>query len=216
MPSRKDELIEAAVEVLTQDTRPRMLEVALPSSCILATKIAVEACRGIGLRARPLPVRAHVFNPTWVERVKAGHVLTPDKETVKEWLRAGAHRVTVGFHGEEERALVTPHANGSPGWNGHLVAIIEESVLLDLALDQTTRPAHDMHVEPVAARPPRELFRTFVRGEAPLEGTVGRCTVAYEARPEEKGYLASPDWADRRRWEGFASASAADIGDRVR
>ena len=62
---------------------------------------------------------------------------------------------------------------------------------------------------------PNGLPKKFERGGR-VEHRVNGCVVVYEAHPEEKGYLAAPDWTDWARRQPFVDATIARLGASAR
>lgn len=128
--------------------------------CILFTRIAVDVCRQRGVRARPLPVSVEITTDA-------------DPEAL----------VLLGVEGR------IPEGAPEDFWDGHLVAILESRLLVDLSIDSISRP--DLGVEP-------EPFMTEVPQEFASGGTVdlvvrgGRAR--YHAHPERKDYRDLPAW----------------------
>jgi hypothetical protein len=122
-------LIDAAVvAVFGKTARPIMRRWMNAASCIGATRTTIEVMRLYGLRAVEHPV-CYAF-----------------QVPARKYARVG------GFS-TEEQAEMRAKATGwkdvlpdGPGWNGHLVALVEDRWLIDPALDQTDAPEFGVSV----------------------------------------------------------------------
>jgi hypothetical protein len=156
--------------------RPIMLEYVERSSCIAATRMGLEVCRYFGIAARPQSVRMMAVNALARAAITAGE--EPD------WA-AGAWSVGIAGNGQ-------PQTPG--GWDGHLV-LVADRTLVDLSLDQASRPAKDLPLNAATFR----LDDTFDHGEW-VHYRLGPATVSYQ-QTRDLTWRTSPDWQARdRRW----------------
>ena len=126
--------------MLLEETLARFAVVARPEivrdhgrkSCVAATWITIEVLRILGVCADPLVVRLTVGNAAY-RRLCQERGIPRTEEELDEWSRAfGAHNIGVGFERE-------------PGGIGaHVVAIADDSYLIDSSLDQATNSANDI------------------------------------------------------------------------
>jgi hypothetical protein len=70
-----------------------------------------------------------------------------------------------------------------------LVAIVSDSYLLDLSLDQASRPQKGIHIYPGGLAIPED----FCSGEAAWREQQG-CLIVYKALPKNKNFVASANW----------------------
>lgn len=173
--------------------QPAMRATFGANACIVATRVAVEVLRHSGVRVQPLAVHVDVFNPPYVERAQAG-----DDDPLRD-PRCWSARL--GFTGEPQTGDRV---------DMHVVAIVEDRLVLDLTLDQCSTPEHDVDLPPGVFY---GLPRGFVRG-GQVEYMVNGCAVVYEAHPDERGYLAAPDWTDRVRRQRFVDQTLARLASK--
>ncbi len=139
-----------------------------PDCCIAATTALIDVLDYFRLTARPLSVIATVFKPVMSERNEREGMPTIE-ETEGDWFPNRFYSLPVGF-GEQQ-----------PGkWPGHLVASLEDRVLIDLTLDQANRPEHGI-VLPMPIIAPRSAG--FLAAVDHVVGTVNHCLAVYEAQP---------------------------------
>jgi hypothetical protein len=128
--------------------------------CILFTRIAVDVARQRGVRARALAVSVE---------------LRGDRDPSTPFL--------LGVEGH------LPEDAPEDAWDGHLVAIFDGRLMVDLAIDSATNAELGIRPEPfVEAASPE-----FVVGgeiELPVEGGIAR----YRAHPERRDYRNLPAW----------------------
>ena len=160
------------------------------NACILATRVAVDVLRHHGVRVEPLAVHVEVFNPAYVQRIERDEAELAITDPT-------CWSARLGFTGGQPADRV----------DMHVVVAVERRLLLDLTLDQCSVPERDVVLKPGGFD---GLPRTFVRGGRAVYHVNG-CNVVYEAHPEEKGYVAMPDWTDRVRRQSFVDATLARL-----
>jgi hypothetical protein len=166
------------MELMCETLPPRLTAAGFSrGTCILHTRLATMLAREAGIRARPLRCNVVVANGKWLELAEE---LDRMPET-REW-RGGEWSLGIG-HGREV---------GQPGYDGHVVVVVEERWVLDLTLDQANRPQHgiNMHLGYFAVTP------EWLRGETMTAFRRDGCFVQYEAVPEDRGFLTVPDWTE--------------------
>lgn len=147
-------------------------------TCILHTRYAVDTLRDLGLRARPFTTRVMVGNAEW-RRIaeQIGRWPQADEWTDEAWC------VGVGF-GADPR-------DERPGYDGHVIAVVNDRWALDLTIDQANRPQYGIELSPHywPATP------AFLRGDEPAQFLVGEGShVHYDAMPDDREFLHTPDW----------------------
>jgi hypothetical protein len=163
---------DEALDFLLHRGREIILERFEPTSCIISTRVAIEVLKVHGLKA----VKVEALNPHAVRDVEA---------------KAAEPRLGSWIVGVEGTGL---HDYDQNSWDGHLVAMFEDSkgeVLLDISADQFARPAKDIHAEPLAIRLTGEwpVGRLWPNGSA----------IAYSPI-RARSYRNSSNWRDRERW----------------
>lgn len=177
---------QQVITALLQVARPEIRTEFREDSCIASTAVGIDVLTHFGVLSEPFPVRTSCFNGRFVARIEAGHPWPRGLE-VHQWAEEDAsYSVGIGF------------GTGQPGkWAGHLVIIAEKQYLIDLSIDQASRPLYNMSFEPLAVR----VDEKFLSGSVPLVFKYEDGIIKIEPLPGNDGYLASPDWtfAGRRR-----------------
>jgi hypothetical protein len=172
----KAKQIEQVVDALL-GAQPAMRAAYGLRRCIVCTRVAIEACRAVELKASPVAVGVDVVMPSGFE----GHM---------------------GFE---------PSGAVNPGdWNGHLVAVIENRLLLDLTLDSITVPDADLYPGPLIA----PVNAKFAKGQMATFEIDDGIEVTYTPHPENREYLTREDWSDRPERERVLPAVLATIKKR--
>jgi hypothetical protein len=177
MPSR--DRVRQLVDRVGDELPPMMTELGYSrSTCILHTRVATTAIRHFGVRARPLACRLMVCNQAYVDlRTELGRPPAPDEYT------AEAHTVGIGY------------GSDGPGYDAHVVTVVEDRYVLDLTLDQASRPQRGIVLEPVYF----EVSKAFLAGDENKGLAINDAYVVYGAVPEDKGFLSVPDWTEPMR-----------------
>jgi hypothetical protein len=128
--------------------------------CILFTRIAVDVCRERGIRAKALPVFVAI-------------AADAEPDTV----------ILLGVEGQR------PENAPEDFWDGHLVAILDRRLMLDLSIDSIARPELGVEPEPFVA----EVLPEFVSGGT-VDLLVRGGKARYTAQPERKDYRDLPAW----------------------
>lgn len=175
------EMIERLCDVVPKHLRAAGYEAW---TCVLHTRVGLDVCRALGLNAKPLPVKTLIYNAEYVRRMlELGR--HPTEEEAQPWFEAGAWAMGAGVRGADRAP------NGRVGYNGHLVLAVEGRWLVDLSLDQFTRPAKDIILRYGYFEAP-----AFVTGAADDYGVeVNGSMVAY-LRHDDRTFLRAPDWIE--------------------
>jgi hypothetical protein len=139
MPGQVQEPPEIAAW-LARHARPLILEHYRADSCIESTAIAIDVLRAYGVGVLPVPVQVKIFNePAWRLFSRGYYGKAPTERVA--WDLSGAWSIGIGY-------IDTPIP--LPGrYAGHLVALLTDGWLLDLSLDQASRPQHGMSLTPL-------------------------------------------------------------------
>lgn len=184
--------IEAALERLVL-AAPQLLRRwrVNPDSCVLATRATCLALAAVGVRASAFPTRLDVFSPSWIEQMRAGwdprQPADPDRQ--RELAERGVWTVAIGDPQGEGR----PRPDGRPGYNAHLLCLVDGRWLVDMTLHQAARPQKGIDVQPHLFAADRELLR----GERPQQMLMRGSLVQYRrlAAPQ---FTRSVDWTQLR------------------
>jgi hypothetical protein len=148
------------------------------SSCIASTRITIDVFHQLGFAAEPLEVVATVGNGAY-SRLRATHGPPLNRASLESWATVqGAQVVGIG------------HSATTGGVGGHLVAVVESSVIVDAALDQANLLVPSLRVPSVVAIELRsgELNSGLVRRFDPA------LFIEYTVRPALNDWRSSPDW----------------------
>lgn len=168
-----DRMVEVLPALMTEKGYGR-------DSCILHSRVAVDFLRRRGLRVRALTVSVSVFNEPWAAWLQElGRMPTNDDQPPTNiW------SVHIGSGAPDE-------VKARPGYDGHVIVIVNERYAVDLTIDQASRPAKGILVGPHWW----VVDHSFITGaSAHAFVTTTHTYVRYEAMPEERGFLTVPDW----------------------
>ena len=175
--------------------RPTVLQVAAVDSCILTTRVTIDVLRRYDVRCRPLAVKLLAMNAEWAKREKSG------EEPTEAWKQQGAWCVGMGYG--------APDHKPEGGFDGHVVTIAEEALLMDLSLDQASRPEHGMRLKPAVFA----LEPAFFLGQAQVWRN-DDAHLAYYPMPDNKRFLQAKDWRQRDITKAIVREVVAKIGRR--
>ncbi len=184
--------LEELLENFAEIARDEILADFTPDCCIASTRITIEVMRNLGIKARPMPVKAVAINPALTRKIDEHgwpEVWPEDWEADDSlWCVALGY----GYDGP-----IDPEKD----YDGHLVALVAGKYLVDASIDQAERIHHDIELPDVLIVPLREGFvagRRSLGAELPNGGVV-----VYWANGDDDGtaWRTAPDWkgADRTR-----------------
>ncbi len=168
--------------------RPLILEQFVLNSCIASTAIAIDALREMGIAAYPLKVRTSVINAAMLAKIEQEGRMPQNAEERRLWQHEnGAYSLGIGYE----------MGDGQP--SVHLVAILpEEMLMLDITLDQASRPQHNILLHPGYG----PVTEEFLSGAEPLTFMASRgVLVRYDADPQDDYFKQAPDWTKVERRE---------------
>ena len=172
--------------MLCKFARPRILLNFRPDSCIASTRIGVDVLRYFRVKTEPIVVKVHVFNKQFMARLDAGQ-FPSSKEDMDRWYgEDGSH--SVGLVSEPPTNI------------GHVVALVENACILDLSLDQASRPQRGIHLQPSGFA----VTEGFLSG-GEMRFRIGESTVFYERVLNNRNFLNAPDWTDLNRTKFIVS-----------
>jgi hypothetical protein len=197
MPSSNVERRTAIIDALPHALRDALAEFDLGrDSCVLSSWLGREVLREHGINATAVPCLAIVANPAlWQlaeeDELALAHLVFEGSE--EELAAAGGYTVGIGFGSKQ------------PGrWQGHLILTTRNpDRLLDLTLDQASRPRHDMIVEPMSVAVDRKALAGLQRGEGAIPVLDQSGTVVL--------YLPHPN--RDLGWKGGSAWGASGISD---
>jgi hypothetical protein len=195
--------VDRAVEIM-KDARPVLLKIlGKANTCIFCTRVACGVFSRLGIVNRPLPVTLSVCNPPL------------RREMMKEPPGPETYGKLCFTTGRKRRKEGDPDVD-THGWWGHLVCLVENRLMLDLALDQCNRPEAGIHLEAAILEPPPEVMTEFLDGwNTGLEAVANDCLLTY-ARLNDESYLTAGDWdREHTREIVLTLADAIEIGIRT-
>jgi len=150
-------------EKLGRFARPLIRQHYNADSCIAATLIVCGALEVLGIRAEPFNANLVACNARWMQLMGERGGWPADEATMLDWTRnLGAWNVGIG--------LSYPHEVKPGQWNGHLVALTEDRVLIDASADQASRPERGLVLPgTILARHTRGFKTGGMRVVVPLE-----------------------------------------------
>lgn len=148
------------------------------NACIAATAITIDALATFGIRAEPCPVKLLALNAAALKLTTAG---VRQAERPDQWASSGALVVAIGCGNRPARP-------GDAAWDGHLVAWVENTWLVDPSAGQVTHQS--VNGGPVAFEAP-PLFR---RGGGMAPYMYGATALLYERNPRNRSYERTPHW----------------------
>ena len=183
--------LQKPVRLLMEYARPEILTTHRPDSCIASTAVGIRVLERFGIGAWPVPVHAVAMNAQYVammNEVATNKEENPDaempEEAQRQWMERGAWSV--------ELSNLPSRADGFDG--GHLVIGIKDH-LVDLSIDQASRPHKGIPLEPLAIDCPQ----SFYEGER-IWRHVGTAILVYRHAPFT-GFLEqlmfSGDWTNK-------------------
>lgn len=179
-------LLDAVVRV----ARPLIREHFNADSCIASTRIGMDVLAHFGVAAVEMPLMAFLFNHEAIKLFEAGMTSQEIGEHVRGISveqEGGAWTLGVGAPG-------APTVSGREGWTGHLVATIPDAgVILDLSLDQASRPQKNMLLKPCWFIVEDEAFWVDPKGRTTIINEAGAMMLDRDALGGTT-YKASPNW----------------------
>lgn len=144
--------------------------------CVLFTRLAVDLARQRGIPARALPVTVE---------------LTGD--------RAPETAFVLGAEG------AVPEGAPPDTWDGHLVAIFDRRLMVDLSIDSATSTELGIAPAPFVIDVPPE----FIQGAEPVTVDVNRGRAVYMPRPDRR------DYRDTVAWQPTPPDEVAKLADHI-
>lgn len=150
---------------------------------VTATRVIYDVLTKLHFKVKPLAVEARAYNPLYTQKLRP-----PDSdEEANKWLEEGCWSVVLGTEN-------VPKAVNK--WSGHLVAIINDICIMDLAIIQAYRPDKNLIVDPVFA----EINGAFLNGYIQRGVENKGCLVVYKAT-DNQDFLKSKEWIDKKSLE---------------
>lgn len=131
----------SVIQRLPQVARPFILPEYGPDSCIASSFIGMKVLQHFKIPAKPLLVYNFILNHGFIAAVNIHSRMPHDAAELEEWhVRFGAHSIGLG---------IRKGLNQQKKLDGHVV-LQTEDYLVDMSLDQASRPEYDMTLFPSA------------------------------------------------------------------
>jgi hypothetical protein len=172
---------ERVIEALVHVARPIILERFNVTSCIASTRIGLLALTEFGVQGRVQNVEYVIVNDAY-------RALTRDLDrlpTFEDMEGTDAHSLGLGV-------------DRGPDEVGHLAIGVGARLLVDLSIDQASRPQKGWaFYEPLVATLPGG----WRKGDERYMTHTPTYTIGIKAVPDNKAWLRSGDWTERWRYE---------------
>lgn len=157
-----------------------------PRICILAARVSLWVLRESGVHATASAVQLAAMNAAY-RRLVIEHGDDPPESARRQCERDGGWSVAIGLG----------HPGGEqPGYNGHVVLIVEDRILFDPSLGQVCRPDKNLIVDPIGLYP---LNRERWGASRAIGYTNAHDTTIVYQRISDRSFVAAPDWTKVRR-----------------
>lgn len=159
-----------------------------PDCCIAATRLALCVLRDrLHMKVQALPIIASAANAVFVRLMTDEGPLNPEAQA--RWAQQGAWVVILGQPDQEQ----------APGrWPGHLAALVNDTILIDLSAHQVSRPEKGVLVSPYVISVPQGFTQGNLFGRRDLpEGGLLQIEIAQGVT----GWQQAPDWQRVKRYE---------------
>lgn len=175
MTEREDRICELLCEV----ARPLILKEFRVNSCVASSRVGKRVLDHYEIPSKPIAVKIDVFNSQYCSLLQERGDFPSTEEGWIEWRDLGAWNV--GIDNEDL---------------GHIVLIVRGNTLLDLSMDQMSRPDKKIILNPSGFSIPDD----FVSNPqwAVFQDVYG-CVARYMAQPENKAFSTSRDWTTKSR-----------------
>lgn len=189
------------VRLLVEMARPMILRRFRPSSCIASTRVAIDVLARFGMPAEPLPVTVYICNEIFARHVERVGQPATEEEARRLFEVDGGHTILIGDR---------PDAD-TQGYPGHLVCLLRPDLMIDLSIDQATRPQKGIVLRPFAV----PVTADFVDGRSARVVGQNGCVLRYQRHPH-RGFKNSGDWRDASRTAPIVDEIARKIRQRLR
>lgn len=177
-------ILDCVIDGLLQYARPEILKEFRADSCIASSAIGIDVLSHFGFISEPFPVQTIIFNQKMADKVEKFGM--PQNGLPDAWVAEGAWSVGVGFGAEIAK----------PGkWQaGHLNILAENRYLIDLSIDQATRPQYQIDMTPFCI----EVSDDFIQRNQARVFKYNDCFLRIVPFSNHD-YSSSPDWCSKLR-----------------
>lgn len=155
------------------------------NSCVATVRVTIDVLKYFGVLAKPVPVRVFILN--------AAAARIAEEQGMEELQRVVQVQEPSDVGGPWTLGL--GHDDGTPGAGHVVVAIVQERTMLDLSLDQASRPLKNLKFEPLVATVDNPAWFTVAGEQVAYEipQTDGNAALLY-THAEGHRYRQSPNW----------------------
>ncbi len=194
--------VKGLAEAFAAVARPEIRQDHTASSCIASTWITLEVMRRFRIAGQPMTVQVDIYNAAFVRReALLGRRPRTRDEAIAWSEQFGTWSVGVGLRTESM----------AQGINGHLVAILDEHLLIDASIDQANVPAHGILLPGVLIAVAPVLF---LDGFEPLRCDVNGSRVVYRVHHLADDFTGSYDWGHNLETDGAVDRILAHLAAR--
>lgn len=210
--------MEKLIEGILQYARPEILKYYRVDSCIVSTRICLNILEHHGFKCFALPCQVNIVNAPYRDFLMKKGRWPKGEETKEIFEEKNGYAVGVGHGYTKQGPKDDIKESGSDKWPGHLVAIaVDEDnthYLIDLSIDQASRPQYNMTLKPTALHIPPEMTQkedVFVLDISQEDESI--ISVFYYSKPQKGGYESSKDWNDTQTSKPLSKAIMEMIHD---
>jgi hypothetical protein len=191
---------QAVLDALVRHARPIIREYFSADSCIASTRIGLDVLEFFGLHGQPMPVMLAVWNADALALIERVGIDQAGPQILAQPLDQTGGPWTVGIGARPEGNDTRPG-----GWNGHLViGLPRHDVLVDLSVDQASRPLKNIHLQPLWTQPGADWWHGGPEVQAVTGLDYGTALTYRHLTAGGDGYRASPNWKRRAGTNGPA------------
>lgn len=179
-----DEAIRV-IDALRIYARPEILKWFAPDSCIASTRVIFDLLRQYEMKPLAMACSVRVLNEALLKRIeKEGRHPVDDYELRRWSTQDGSWNVGIGRTG-----VLRKHR-----WDGHLVVLAYRKVLIDISIDQASRPRKGIVLKPLAVTAPDD----WADGTTDFAIPEGRCALIYRAQPDNRDWVRTTGWTGHK------------------
>jgi len=194
-PAEAASALARTISAYAAVARPIIRRDHLANSCIASTRITIDVFQQLGYHAEPLEVVVSVGDKAYVRHWRK-HGPPRSREDYDHMVRTtGAVVIGIG----QDRS--------GDGIGGHVVAVVEDTWLVDASLDQVSRMTR-ARIPPVFTCPILPEHRVY----RVIREVSDYLFVEYVPHPTARDYRTSPDWTGTRE----IRAAVAEITKLIR
>lgn len=188
-PSHQDIIARCILRAMARASQVVLPDFFSPDCCIAATAVGIAVLRKIGYEAEPVPVRVSIHNAAYRANIQAGRVVACTEEEMNAF-GDGSWSIGIGYGkrqgGYPGHLIIKTRAPGTSDW------------LVDLTLQQASRPTRDIRLKPVYRPWPEGIAKGRYGPGIDVNGSA----VFYQYHPDDRDaavYLTSRDWVNTGR-----------------